>query len=167
MPDKEKIKLMTRISIYEKHEDMGDLILSKYYREDYVKYGCLKTIVATTLCYCLVVAVYVLINFEQVLNNLNTMDYFKVISRLMGGYVLALVVFYIYAFVVYNYKYAKARKGLIRYNRMLSKLIKLYEKEEAHNQITSGRVKVYSGIGGDMEELDKYMERENDGHTQY
>ena len=154
MPDKEKIRLMTKISIYEKHEDLGDLVLSKYYKEDYVKLGCLKTLVATTICYWLCIAVYVLINFEQILNDINTMDYVKVISRLMGGFFIAMVVFYIYAFIVYNYKYSKARKGLIGYNRTLTKLIKLYEKDEAHQQVVKGKVRVYSGIGGDMDELD-------------
>ncbi|SNU08314.1 hypothetical protein SAMN06297422_11760 [Lachnospiraceae bacterium] len=153
MLDEEKIKLMTRISIYEKNEEINDLSLSRYYREDYVKFGCLKTIIATTICYWLCIAVYVLINFEKVLNDLNTMDYFKVISRLMGGYVLVMVVFYIYAFIVYNFKYMKAKPGIIKYNRDLGKLIKLYEKEEVQSQIKSGRVKVYSDIGGDMEEL--------------
>ena len=45
MLDEEKIKLMTKVTIYEKHQEMGDMILSRYYREDYVQYGCLKTLV--------------------------------------------------------------------------------------------------------------------------
>ena len=153
MLDEEKIKLMTRISLYEKNEDINDLAMSKFYKEDYAKYGCLKTLVATTVCYWLCVAVYVLINFQDVLNNLNNMDYFKTISRLMAGYVAAMVVFYIYAFIVYNFKYVKAKKRIIKYNRDLSKLIKLYEKDEAHDQVVKGKVKVYSGIGGDMDDL--------------
>ena len=153
MLDEEKIKLMTRISIYEKNEDINDLAMSKFYKEDYAKYGCLKTLVATTVCYWLCVAVYVLINFQDILNNLNNMDYFKTISRLMAGYVAVMVVFYIYAFIVYNFKYVKAKKRIIKYNRDLSKLIKLYEKDEAHDQVIKGKVKVYSGIGGDMDDL--------------
>ena len=152
MLDEEKIKLMTKITIYEKNEDINDLELSRYYKEDYVKYGCLKTLIATTVAYWLCIAVYVLINFEKVLNDINTMDYFRVISLLMGGYIVSMIVFYIYAFIVYNYKYSKAKHGIIRYNRYLTKLIKLYEKDEAHNQVLKGKVKVYSEIGGDMEE---------------
>ncbi|HBZ03727.1 MAG TPA: hypothetical protein DEO83_07970 [Lachnospiraceae bacterium] len=155
MLDKKKIKLMTRISIYEKNEDTNDLALSKFYKEDYAKYGCLKTLVATTVCYWLCIAVYILMNFEQVLNNLNTMDYFKTISRLMGGYIITMIVFYIYAFVVYNIKYIKAKKGIISYNRDLSRLIKLYEKQEAHDRVIKGKVKVYSDIGGDMDDYEE------------
>ena len=124
MLDEEKIKLMTKITIYEKNEDTADLTMSRYYKEDYVKYHCLKTLVSVTICYWLVFALYILINFEEVLNTLNTMDYFKVISRLMFGYVIAMGVFYLYAFIVYNFKYSKAKKGLVEYNSNLKKLIK-------------------------------------------
>ena len=153
MLDEEKIKLMTKITIYEKNEDTADLTMSRYYKEDYVKYHCLKTLVSVTICYWLVFALYILINFEEVLNTLNTMDYFKVISRLMFGYVIAMGVFYLYAFIVYNFKYSKAKKGLVEYNSNLKKLIKLYEHEESREQILTGRVKVYSEIGG-FDELD-------------
>ena len=37
------------------------------------------------------------------------------------------------------------------------KLIKLYEKEDAHSDVLKGRVKVYSSIGGDFDELDEEM----------
>ena len=65
-----------------------------------------------------------------------------------------MVVFYIYAFIVYNYKYSKAKPRLIAYNKMLKKLIKLYEADEAHEDVIKGKVKVYSEIGGyDEDEL--------------
>ena len=102
MLDEEKIKLMTKVTIYEKHEEMGDMILSRYYREDYVQYGCLKTLVATTFCYWITVAVYILLKFEKVLADLNNIDYFKIITWLMVGYVGVMVVFYLYAFVVFR-----------------------------------------------------------------
>lgn len=155
MIDEEKVKLMTKITIYEEKQETGDLMLSKYYKEDYVKYGCLKTLVAITVCYWLCIAIFVFLNFEKVLNDINTMDYFKVISRLMAGYILAMVVFYIYAFIVYNYKYAHAKPDIVRYNRNLKKLIKLYEEDESHEQIRTGKVKVYSEIGGYDDSFDE------------
>ncbi len=158
MLDEKKIRLMTKITIYEKNEDIGDLAMSKFFREDYVKYGCLKTLVVVTFCYWLIFGVYVLLNLENVLNSLNSMDYFKVISRLMGGYVGAMIVFYLYAFIVYNVKYAIAKPRLVRYNRCLNKLIKLYEEDEVKEQIREGKVKVYSEIGG-YEELAGSEER--------
>ena len=154
MLDEEKIRLMTQISIYEKNEELRDLEMSKFRKEDYVKFGCLKTLIAVTFAYWLCIGVYVLLKFEEVLNNLNTMDYFSVVSKLMGGYVLAMVIFYLYAFVVYNFKYMKAKPRLIQHNRNLKKLVKLYKEDEAHEQVLTGEVKVYSEIGGFDEDFD-------------
>ena len=154
MLDEEKIKLMTKITIYEKNEGLEDLILSKYYKEDYVQYGCLKTLVAATFCYWIIVAVYIVLSFEKVLADLNHIDYFGVISKLMVGYVITLAIFYIYAFIVYNYKYSKAKPGMVQYNKWLKKLVKSYESDETRDDIRSGKVKVYSGIGGFDEDFD-------------
>lgn len=158
MLDEEKIKLMTKISIYEKQEEFEGLNLSNYYKEDYVKYGCLRTLVATTIMYWLCVAAYIFLYFEKILVDLNQVDYFKLIYGLMLGYVVVMALFYIYAFIVYNYKYSKARPGLIKYNKMLRKLIKLYESDDTSASIKSGRVKVYSQIGG-MDDLELMDER--------
>jgi hypothetical protein len=46
MLNEEKIKLMTRITIFEKHEESKGLRISKYYKEDYIRYGGL----AESLC---------------------------------------------------------------------------------------------------------------------
>lgn len=154
MLDEEKIKLMTKITIYEKNEGLEDLILSKYYKEDYVQYGCLKTLVAATFCYWIIVAVYILLQFEKFLADLNHIDYFKIISWLMIGYVITLAVFYMYAFIVYNYKYSKAKPGIVQYNKWLKKLVKSYESDETRDDIRTGKVKVYSGIGGFDDELE-------------
>ena len=172
MLDEEKIKLMTKVTIYEKNEEMDALLMSKYYKEDYVKYGCLKTMVVVTFAYWITVAVFILLRFEQVMDNLNNMDYFKIITRLMIGYVIVMAVFYLYAFIVYNFKYDKRKSGIIRYNRWLKQLYKLYEEEEARENIRSGKIKVYSQIGGNEEdelsveaikaEKEKYADKEND-----
>ena len=150
MLDEEKIKLMTKISIYEKNEEHGELALSRYYKEDYVKYGCLKTIIVAAVCYWLVIVIYVLLNLETLMNEINSLDYFKIGKNLVVGCVIVMVVFYIYAFIVYNVKYTLAKPGLIQYNKDLKQLISLYDADEAREDVVTGRVKVYSEIGGEM-----------------
>ena len=81
------------------------------------------------------------------------MDYFKVIYSLMMGYMLVTVVFYIYAFIVYNVKYSLAKPRLVGYNRCLNKLIRLYENDEKAERMTKGKIRVYSTIGGGDDDL--------------
>ncbi len=150
MLNEEKIKLMTRITIFEKHEESRGLRISKYYKEDYIRYGGLRTIIAATVCYWLIVALYCYFNMQEILSSINEMDYFKVIAKLMAGYLLSALVLYVMGFFVYLARYQKARRGLIIYNRNLKALIKLGAKKRKKK---TGVIKS-SAIGGDIEGLD-------------
>ena len=147
-PDEEKIRLMTRITMYEKQHESDEIALSHYYREDYVRYGCIRTIIVATITYWSVVAMYILYNFQNIIRDINTMDYFSVIGKLMFGYLGFCAILYVFGFVVYHVRFQLAKKGLIEYNRNLKKFLKLLEREEAKEQLQTGTIKVRSEIGG-------------------
>lgn len=151
MVNEDKVKLMTHIAIYEKNEENKDLVLGKYYREDYIKYNCLKTLVASTVCYWMFVAVFIMLKFQDILNKINEIDYFKTIGLFMAGYVGFVLLYQIFAFVLYALRYYRAKPGLIEYNRNLKKLIVFGEKRE-HGK--KQNMKVHSNIGGDDLNLD-------------
>lgn len=152
MLNEEKIKLMTRISIFEKHEKSRDLRTSKYFKEDYVRYGGLRTIIAATVCYWLIVMIYCYFNMQAILSKINDMDYFKVIGLLMSGYLLVVLILYVVGFFVYFGKYQAARKKLIVYNRDLKTLINLGVKKKK-KVINAEKIKA-TPIGGEIEGID-------------
>ena len=49
MVDEKKTILMTKLAIFEKHEKNKSLVVSKYYRSDYVRYNVLKKWVGLTI----------------------------------------------------------------------------------------------------------------------
>lgn len=148
-----KIMLMTKVAIYEKHEENDKLVMARYFREDYIKYGCLKTVVATTIVYWAYVAIYILLNFESILDQLTDMDYFEVISVYLKGYVVACVVMFVYSFIIYLFKFQLAKPGIIKYNSQLRKLLKYYEIEQREEDKLKKRIRVYDSVGGDEEDL--------------
>lgn len=150
-----KIMLMTKVAIYEKHEENDKLVMARYFREDYIKYGCLKTVVATTVVYWTYVAIYILMSFEKILDQLTDMDmdYFEVISVYLKGYVVACVVMFVYSFIIYLFKFQLAKPGIIKYNGMLRKLLKYYEIEQREEDRLKKRIRVYDSVGGDEEDL--------------
>ncbi len=149
-----KIKLMTRVAIYEKTEERNGLLMSKYFKEDYVKFGCLRTLVLVTICYWLIVGIYVATNFDKLLTDINNMDYFKLMSIMLSGYVGVAAVFYVYSFIVFSFRYYRARPGIVEYNKNLKKIIKLYEVEEREFGAPGvAKTRVYSNIGGDFDDL--------------
>ena len=161
MLDEEKIRLMTRISIYEKEQEHDELVLSHYYREDYVRYGCLRTLVVATLTYWSVVAMYVLYRFQELLREINSMDYFDVIKKLMLGYMGFVAILYVFGFVVYHIRFQLAKKGLIEYNRNLKRYLRWEERNESRQEIEGGFVRISGEIGGDDPEINVEDKQEN------
>ena len=173
MLNEEKIRLMTRVTIYEKNEEFGSLVLARYYREDYVRLGCIRTVLVATVTYWLIVAAYVFYQFENLLREINNMDYFSVIGKLMLGYVCFAGVMYVIAFLIYHIRYQSAKKGLIEYNRNLKRLIQMAEDEEYEDGPTQAidfetemdpekpkAIRVSQSIGGDDPALDEMLKDE-------
>lgn len=125
MVDERKVGLMTKLSIYEKHEKSRSLVLSRYFKSDYVRYNVLKTWIATTIAYWTVVGAYVMMSFDDILAELNNIDYFDVMYKFLGYYVVCCAVLFLFSSLVYKYRYSKAKPGLIKYNSMLKDLIEL------------------------------------------
>ena len=148
-----KVMLMTKAAIYEKHHQNEDLVISHYFKEDFIKYGCLKAVVATTVVFWIYVAIYILLNFEEILNKLMNMDYFEVMSGFVKAYVAACLIMFLYAFVIYWIKFEIAKPGIVKYNGTLRKLLKYYEIEQREEDKLKKRIRVYDGVGGSEEDL--------------
>ena len=123
--NEKKVGLMTKISIYEKKEENRELVISKYYKTDYVRYNVLKQLVASTVFYWGAVACYIFMKFEDMLAKINQIDYFDLMYKLLGGYVVFCFAYFVFAYSVYTYRYGHAKKGLTKYNKHLRRLIDL------------------------------------------
>ncbi|SCW53306.1 hypothetical protein SAMN05660484_01559 [Eubacterium ruminantium] len=150
MVDNEKVRIMTKIAIYEKNQEHEGLALSKYFREDYVRFNMLKTLVTSTICFWLFVAVSAVVNFEKYLQKFNSVDYVKLVGKLMGKYCLFLALFEVVAFFAYSYRYNKAKPGLVEYNGNLRRLIEYYEKLETTDKT---KYRVSDGIDKSLDDF--------------
>jgi len=124
--DERKVKLMTRLEIYEQKELHKDIALSRFYKNDYVRYNVLKSIVAATIAYWTVIGTYIFLQFEDILVKLNeNLDYFDLIYKILGYYVFFCIAYFFLSTFVYYYRYEMARPGLTEYNSNLRDLIEL------------------------------------------
>ena len=160
MVDNEKVRIMTRIAIYEKNNEHEGLALAKFFREDDIKYNLLKTLVTSTFCFWTFVVASVLLNFEKYLSEFGSANYFKLVGKLMMNYCIFLLIFEVIAFAAYSYRYYKAKPGLIEYNGNLRRLIEYYERLETTD---TKKYKVSSSIGGDIDDLDMSTFRRDKG----
>ena len=101
MVDEKKTILMTKLAIFEKHEKNKSLVVSKYYRSDYVRYNVLKTWVAVTVLYWCLIAGYVFMAFDSILEKLNDLDYFAIVYKMLGGYVIVCAIYFVIASLIH------------------------------------------------------------------
>lgn len=140
MIDQKKVSLMTKLEIYEKEQQNKSIPMSRFYKTDYVRYNVLKTIVAATIAYWLVIGIYIYMQFEDILIKINEIDYFDLVYKVLVTYVLFCVAYFFFATIVYYLRYELARPGLTEYNSNLRDLIELQGGPAHRRKKIKGRV---------------------------
>ena len=133
MLNENKVKMMTKMAIYEKNEGRRMLKTARYFKSDYIAFGILKTLITTSIAYIIMLIMYVLYNMENIIKDINKLDYMEVGTNLIIGYVAMIAVFSIIAFVVYGNQYDNSRNGLKRYFSRLNKLERFYNGHKRKN----------------------------------
>lgn len=129
MLNENKVKMMTKMAIYEKNEGKRMLKMSRYYKGDFVTLGVLKSIIASTFAFAVIVIFFALCNMEKIVSEVNTMDYTLIAKKIGAYYILFLVVFCVIAGIVNAYQYDKSRAGLKKYLSRLNKLERFYNNQ--------------------------------------
>ena len=116
MINEEKIKVMTKIAMYEQGEGRKYLPISKYYRSDYIGLALIKNFFLVTLGYLLMIAAVAVYFGEYLMDNIHKMNLVAVGIYIIAGYVAV--------------KYHKAKKSVRKYYGELTDLSKIYIRDE-------------------------------------
>lgn len=130
MLNEDKVKLMTRMAIYEKHKGKKMMKMTKYFRGDYVSWNMIKTAVAVTFAYFVIAGCWILYHLEYFMENLYTLDLMELVRRLLTNYVILLAGYMILSYIIYTLRYSIAMKSLKRFRGNLKK-VKQMNHEEA------------------------------------
>ena len=123
MINEEKVKIMDQLAVYEKQEGRKYLPVSKYYRSDYIGLALIKNFFLVTIGYGLILAVIAAYNVHK-------MDLISLGVVVLGGYIGILVLYSVLTYIQYTVKYHKAKKSVKQYYTQLTKLEKIYTREE-------------------------------------
>lgn len=117
---KKRIRLMTRIAMYEKDEGKTNEPVSRYFRSDYIGLKILGAICCATLVFCMVVGLYFLCNSEILLGDIYKLDLMDYARKLILTYIGFVVAYVSIVAVVFFFKYNRA----VKYKRIVSKNLK-------------------------------------------
>lgn len=129
MINEEKVILMTKLASYETHEGKKDMAVLNYFRGDYIGFQLLKSIIAATLSFFILFAVYLFYNFEKLMQDVYKMDLLGFGKNVVILYLCFVGGYGVISYILYALRYAKARKSLRSYHSNLRKLAGMYDNK--------------------------------------
>ena len=136
MLNEEKVKSMTKAAAYEKGPEKKNIDIGSYFRGDYLGLHMVKSAIAYTLAFLILVALGAAGQLEEMMLQISRADYLKnVIKTLVMIFVGGLVVYEIAVYAHYSYRYRQAKKSLRGYDSHLRKIHKFYETQESADSL--------------------------------
>ena len=123
MVDKDRIRLMTKMSIYEKNY-RDDFKIADYYRKDYASLKRWITLIWVTIGYAILFVSFCIYSSDSLSADL------VLLIAAIAGYIVLLVIYGVCANSFYKRKHAVAKQNVKRYYRNLSRLEKMCKKEK-------------------------------------
>ena len=129
MLDQRKIELMTRLAFYEQTEGKKDFKVSEFYRKDYTSLHTICSVLWVTVGYLCVIRIVILMVLEDLLENMSNGVIVMLGGMILLGYVALIIIYAIITSHIYDEKHKEARQRVKKYNHDLTRLLRMYEKE--------------------------------------
>ncbi len=130
MLDERKVKLMTKLALYEQTQGKKDFKVSEYYRKDYAGMHVIFSILWVTVGYMLLVVMAVFAGLETLMESLSLALLVTLGAGIVIGYLIVVIVYAVVTGCLYNARHKEARQRVKKYNHNLTILLKMYEKEK-------------------------------------
>lgn len=129
MLNQERVILMTKMASYEENEGKKNVAIGSYFRSDYISLQIIRSVINGTLAYFIVVGMYIFYDFEVFMQEIYNMDIMAFGKGMIVRYLIIVGSYTILSYIVFSYRYSKAKKSLKCYLNNLKKLSKSYERE--------------------------------------
>jgi len=129
MISEKKVKLMTQMALYESKEGREDLQICEYDRKDYVSFHTIISLLWVTFGYVLVAALLAINYIAVIIEKMSQAFIIGLLGVAVSGFAVFLVLFGLISAFIYGSKYDRARRRVKRYNRNLTRLRKIQDRE--------------------------------------
>lgn len=129
MLNEKKIRLMSKLAMFEEKEGKEELQISHYYRTDYVRFQVLKTVICVTIAFAIILGLIIFYHSEYLIAEAVKLDYEKIGMYTLGSYIIMLTIFILLTMLGFTLKYNASKKRLNQYMKNLKLLRKFYKEE--------------------------------------
>lgn len=138
MLSEEKIKIMTSLAMFEKHEGKRIFPINQYFKMDYIGSKLFRSFFCYTLSFLFCIALWSLFYMEWWMNTMDLNILIKTGKRIGGIYTIGLAVYLMISIFIYKKRYEYANRGRKVYLAKLKRLDKRYEGNSRPLKRTKG-----------------------------
>lgn len=122
---KEKVKIMTKLAIYEKNVGKEDFSVNSYFKSNYVSYNNFKTRLGVIVAMLIIFAGDIVRRLSKNMNSLLEIDYVRIGITYLIILAAVLILYTFLSTIIYKKRYQKAEIRINNYKGLLSKLDKI------------------------------------------
>lgn len=130
MLSQERIKLMTKMAAYEENEGKKYMSIGSYFRSDYMGMQVIRSVICGTLAFFLLAGLYVYYHFETMMQDIYKMDLLLLGRRVLFYYIVFIAAYSVITYVIYSFRYSRAKRSLKHYYYHLKQLAAIYDIEK-------------------------------------
>jgi heme/copper-type cytochrome/quinol oxidase subunit 2 len=90
----------------------------------------LRSIISATLAYIIVCGLYIYYHMETLLQDIYKIDLMVLGKQVLFYYVIFVAVYALLTYIIYSFRYSRAKRSLKRYYRHLKQLAAIYDIEK-------------------------------------
>ncbi len=128
MLNEDRIILMTRMASYEENEGKKSVSIGSYFRGDYVGLQVIKSVIYATIAFVLIIILAVAYDVGSFMQDIYKLDLLQIGKNVLFAYLIMVSVYAVISYVIYFYRYNKAKKSLKCYFNNLRELSSFYEE---------------------------------------
>ncbi len=133
MLSQERIKLMTKMAAYEENEGKKYMSIGSYFRSDYMGMQVIRSVISGTLAFFLLAGLYVYYHFETMMQDIYKMDLLLLGRRVLFYYIVFIAAYGVITYVIYSFRYSRAKRSLKHYYYHLKQLAAIYDIEKGRH----------------------------------
>lgn len=129
MINEQRTVLMTRLAMHDKREGKENKNIGTYFRSDYIGMRLIGCVISATISFFLGFGLYILYDSENFVNSIYRADIAELAGKVLLYYVIFVVGYSLISYIVFAFRYRKARSRLKVYFNNLRRLQILYQRE--------------------------------------
>ncbi len=128
MLHQDRIILMTKLASYEENTGKKYSAVLSYFRGDYVWFQMMQSVIYGTVAFGIIFGLYVFYVFETFMTEIYRIDVLAFAKSILKYYLFGIGAYTLLTYIIYSYRYAKAKESMKLFQSNLKRLSKMYDK---------------------------------------